>query len=169
MKTVSIVLLSLTAVSSGATWYKGNTHTHSSNSDGSSSPSAVIQWYVGNGYNFLAVTDHNWFSPQEAFGLATTYNTPSFLLLTGEEVTDFASDPDPNKRGAIHILGLNINQRVFTAPPGTPAAEVVRTDTAAIRAARGIPIYAHPVKDQGFATHLRCSCAPLFRLQWLQS
>ena len=40
-------------------WYKGNTHTHTLNSDGDSTPDAVVQWYREHGYQFLVLTDHN--------------------------------------------------------------------------------------------------------------
>ena len=40
-------------------WYKGNLHTHSFWSDGDDFPEAITQWYVDNGYGFLAISDHN--------------------------------------------------------------------------------------------------------------
>ena len=40
-------------------WYKGNTHTHTLNSDGDSTPDEVVRWYREHGYNFLVLTDHN--------------------------------------------------------------------------------------------------------------
>lgn len=40
-------------------WYKGNTHTHTLNTDGDSPPDAVVKWYAGHGYNFLVLTDHD--------------------------------------------------------------------------------------------------------------
>src|SRR5262245_1668071 len=32
------------------TWYKGNTHTHTLNSDGDSTPDEVVRWYRSHGY-----------------------------------------------------------------------------------------------------------------------
>ncbi len=40
-------------------WFKGNLHTHSWFSDGDSPPEMVAAWYKENGYDFLAMTDHN--------------------------------------------------------------------------------------------------------------
>ncbi len=40
-------------------WYKGNTHTHTINSDGDSPPDEVARWYREHGYQFLVLTDHN--------------------------------------------------------------------------------------------------------------
>jgi hypothetical protein len=41
------------------TWWRGNTHTHTLWSDGDDFPEAVADWYKRNGYQFLAITDHN--------------------------------------------------------------------------------------------------------------
>ena len=43
-------------------WYKGNLHTHTINSDGDTSPDAVARWYKEHRYQFLALTDHNYFT-----------------------------------------------------------------------------------------------------------
>ncbi len=40
-------------------WVKGNLHTHTFWSDGDEFPESVVQWYKENGYDFLALTDHN--------------------------------------------------------------------------------------------------------------
>src|SRR4051812_14424358 len=45
---------------------RGNIHTHSRNSDGDSQPEAVYEWYRDHGYNFLGLSDHNFFTdPRE--------------------------------------------------------------------------------------------------------
>src|SRR5262245_35808890 len=41
-------------------WYKGNTHTHTVNSDGDSTPVEVVRWYREHDYNFLVLSDHNY-------------------------------------------------------------------------------------------------------------
>ncbi len=40
-------------------WYKGNTHTHSLWSDGNDFPEMIVDWYKDQGYDFLALSDHN--------------------------------------------------------------------------------------------------------------
>ena len=40
-------------------WYKGNLHTHSLWSDGDDYPEMVADWYKRQGYQFLAISDHN--------------------------------------------------------------------------------------------------------------
>jgi hypothetical protein len=42
-----------------ARWLKGNLHTHSLWSDGNDFPEMIAQWYRDQGYNFLALSDHN--------------------------------------------------------------------------------------------------------------
>jgi hypothetical protein len=40
-------------------WFKGNTHTHSLWSDGNDFPEMIAAWYKDQGYDFLALSDHN--------------------------------------------------------------------------------------------------------------
>ena len=40
-------------------WFKGNLHTHSFWSDGDEYPEMIIHWYKSNGYDFIALSDHN--------------------------------------------------------------------------------------------------------------
>ncbi len=42
-----------------ARWWKGNLHTHSLWSDGDEFPEMIALWYKTNGYQFLALSDHN--------------------------------------------------------------------------------------------------------------
>lgn len=60
-------MLFLTAFLAGCTeketnnrkWYKGNLHTHSYWSDGDEFPEMIMDWYKTQGYNFIALSDHN--------------------------------------------------------------------------------------------------------------
>lgn len=40
-------------------WYKGNLHTHSYWSDGDEFPEMIMDWYKNEGYDFVALSDHN--------------------------------------------------------------------------------------------------------------
>ena len=40
-------------------WYRANLHTHTTNSDGQWPPRQVAEHYRRNGYQVLALTDHN--------------------------------------------------------------------------------------------------------------
>ena len=46
-------------------WFKGNLHTHTFWSDGDAPPEITIDWYKNNGYDFLALSDHNILSISE--------------------------------------------------------------------------------------------------------
>jgi hypothetical protein len=117
-------------------WYKGNTHTHTLNSDGDSHPDDVVKWYRAHGYQFVVLTDHNVITSVD--GLNALHGLDNrFLVIRGEEVTDrFESRP-------LHINGLNLSTLV--APQGGPSAvDVVQRNVDAIRAAGGVPHINHP-------------------------
>jgi hypothetical protein len=46
-------------------WYKGNLHTHTYWSDGDEFPEMVLDWYKSNGYDFVALSDHNTLAREE--------------------------------------------------------------------------------------------------------
>src|SRR6476659_1988485 len=96
-------------------WYKGNTHTHTLNSDGDSTPDEVVRWYRENGYNFLVLSDHNFLTSVE--GLNALHGADEkFLVIPGEEVTDrFAEKP-------LHLNGLNL-PRLVTPQGGSSVAD----------------------------------------------
>jgi hypothetical protein len=117
-------------------WYKGNTHTHTLNSDGDSTPDDVVRWYREHGYQFLVLTDHNFLTSVD--GLNALHGADEqFLVVKGEEVSDRAGDKP------LHINGLDVNAVV---PPqgGASVVEVLQRNVDAIRRARGIPHINHP-------------------------
>jgi hypothetical protein len=119
-----------------AKWYKGNTHTHTLNSDGDTAPDEVARWYREHGYHFLFLTDHNFLTSVDGLN-ALMGADERFLIIPGEEVTDrFNGVP-------IHINGLAVTRLV---PPqgGTSVSDVIQRDVNAIRAASGLPHLNHP-------------------------
>lgn len=54
---------------SDLTWYKGNLHTHTYWSDGDEFPEMVLDWYKSNGYDFVALSDHNTMAQDEKWKL----------------------------------------------------------------------------------------------------
>src|SRR5262245_30572740 len=117
-------------------WYKGNTHTHTLNSDGDSTPDDVVRWYREHGYQFLVLTDHNFLTSVD--GLNALHGADEqFLVIKGEEVSDRAGDKP------IHINGLDLSTLV---PPqgGSSLVDVVQRNVDAIRKARGVPSINHP-------------------------
>lgn len=117
-------------------WYKGNTHTHTINSDGDSTPDDVVRWYREHDYQFLVLTDHNVLTSVDALN-ALHGADEQFLVLKGEEVTEGFGGK------SLHVNGLDVNARV---PPqgGTSIVEVLQRNVDAIRQANGIPHINHP-------------------------
>ncbi len=117
-------------------WYKGNTHTHTINSDGDTAPDEVVRWYREHGYQFLVLSDHNFLTEVE--GLNSIFAAKDkFLLLKGEEVTDrFEGKP-------IHLNGLNIRE-VVEPQHGSSVVETVQNNVDAIRRVGGVPHVNHP-------------------------
>jgi len=117
-------------------WYKGNTHAHTLESDGDSTPDEVTRWYKEHGYQFLVLSDHNVLVPTAA--LARVHGEPErFLLVPGEEVTD-AFEKKP-----LHVNGLNVAQLV-EPQHGTSVLDTLQRNVDAIRDARGVPHVNHP-------------------------
>ncbi|MCM3869083.1 MAG: CehA/McbA family metallohydrolase [Pyrinomonadaceae bacterium] len=117
-------------------WYKGNTHTHTLNSDGDSTPDEVVRWYRENGYNFLVLTDHNFVTSVDGLN-ALHAADEKFIVIKGEEVTDkFGSKP-------IHVNGLNVERKV-EPQGGNSVVEVLQRNVDAVRAVSGVPHINHP-------------------------
>lgn len=120
----------------GLRWYKGNTHTHTLNSDGDSTPDDVVRWYREHGYQFLVLTDHNFLTSVD--GLQALHGADEkFLVIRGEEVTETLDDK------ALHINGLDI-ERVVPPQGGTSVVDVLQRNVDAIRRERGVPHINHP-------------------------
>lgn len=117
-------------------WFKGNTHAHSLNSDGDSTPDDVVRWYREQRYHFLFLTDHNIVTPVE--GLNDVFAVPErFLVVRGEEVTDEAA----GKPVHLNMLG---GERVVPPQGGESVAEALRRNVAAITGAGGVISINHP-------------------------
>ncbi len=117
-------------------WYKGNTHTHTLNSDGDSTPEEVVRWYREHGYQFLVLTDHNFLTSVDALN-ALHGADERFLVIKGEEVTDkFADKP-------LHLNGLDVSELVMPQK-GTSVVDTLQRNVNAIRKVQGIPHINHP-------------------------
>ncbi len=118
----------------GCSWFKGNTHAHTTESDGDSSPEYVARWYKDHGYDFLILSDHNTLTDP---GILAHLMDEGFLLVPGEEVTASFEDR------AVHVNGLNLHDlvepRVETTLVGT-----VQANVDAVREKSGVPHINHP-------------------------
>jgi hypothetical protein len=104
-------------------WYKGNLHTHTTQSDGKRNPDQVCAWYQSHGYDFIAITDH-WVHTN-----GSLYTNRDWLTLTGSELDG----------PGYHMLTLGLRELPDAAlgeDPAMLAAEVVRLG--------GLPFFAHP-------------------------
>jgi hypothetical protein len=117
-------------------WFKGNTHTHTLNSDGDSTPDDVVGWYRQHGYHFLVLTDHNFLTSVE--GLNALHGADQqFLVLKGEEVTDSFGDKP------LHVNGLDV-ARLVRPQQGTSVVDVLQRNVDAVRKENGVPHINHP-------------------------
>lgn len=118
----------------GGRWFKGNTHSHTLESDGDSPPEEVARWYKGHGYAFLVLSDHNVFTdPARLAHLADS----TFLLIPGEELTtSFQQRP-------VHVNGLNLPHVVPPRQDSTLVA-TIEANVDAVREVRGVPHINHP-------------------------
>ena len=114
-------------------WYKGNTHTHTTMSDGNETPEYVVNWYHEREYNFLVLTDHNKFVNPDSVKLPDNVRE-DFILIPGEEVTQY-----------IHTTGLNINGYVHSVYNKSDSkTKAIQSQVDSILHASGIPILNHP-------------------------
>ncbi|HET7710568.1 MAG TPA: CehA/McbA family metallohydrolase [Thermoanaerobaculia bacterium] len=134
MRRLVAVLLLLLLTRGGAAdeakpqWFRGNTHTHTDQSDGDSPPADVVRWYREHGYHFLVITDHDKVTVTEGHGL---------LLIPGEEVTDRL----PKKPLHVNAIGL---RTVVKPQGGSTPAMVMQRNVDAVREAGGLAQINHP-------------------------
>lgn len=127
-------------------WYKGNTHTHTINSDGDSSPDEVVRWYKEHRYDFVVITDHNFNTPVD--GLNAVYAAKErFLVVAGEEVTDnyesFLPGGKQEKYAAIHMNAINSHETIG-AQGGNSVLDVLQRNIDAINAQHAVVHLNHP-------------------------
>jgi hypothetical protein len=135
-------------------WYRGNTHTHTINSDGDSAPDVVTRWYREHGYQFLFITDHEYLTdPSPLNGVFGAKER--FLLLPGQEITQWGEDP---KRSSAHVNALFTHEVIFPvgarkctgfgcgaiAPKEMPLETTFNTNISEILALGGIAQVNHP-------------------------
>ena len=77
-------------------WFRGNLHCHTTMSDGKVEPSKAIAHYKSNGYDFLAITDHQLFTDFSMLG------DENFMVIPAVELS---VDEDVRLRGE-HLLGI---------------------------------------------------------------
>lgn len=85
----------------GGNWYKGNLHTHTTNSDGSLPPEDTVKQYKDAGYHFLSITDHCHLTKvKENYGM---------LLIPGEELHCGTTEVNTN----FHLVGIDLKEEIL--------------------------------------------------------
>ena len=96
----------------GYTWLKGNLHSHTTNSDGKAAPQERLDGYVGQGYDFLCLSDHH------KITFVDTVQAPSdFVLIQGAEL--HPDNPFGGQRH--HFLCLHIHEDMDAEKMPPPA------------------------------------------------
>ena len=67
-------------------WYRGNLHTHSTASDGRTTPAEVCAFYSARGYDFISLTDHFLERYQFPITDTTPYRSEGFTTILGAEL-----------------------------------------------------------------------------------
>ena len=120
-------------------WYRGNLHTHTTESDGDEEPEKVAAWYREHGYDFLVLSDHNHLTLLD-YGNGRDGSLGP-LMIPGEEVT-IPMDGDKTKI-PVHLGAIGIN-RLVEPIDACDVATTLQANIDAIRDAGGISCINHP-------------------------
>ena len=118
-------------------WYKGNIHTHTTESDGDEDPHKVASWYRRHGYDFLVLSDHNHLTLLDYGTGRRRFRKP--LMVPGEEVSVRIDGGDT----PIHVNGVGISRVVEPVDAGD-VVSTLQANVDAIVAAGGIASINHP-------------------------
>jgi hypothetical protein len=125
-----------------ASWFKGIVHAHANwgvPQLPTTSPDVVVRWYREHNYNFVSVTDLNYYTPTE--GLKALFDAPGrFLVVPGSEPSKSPVQPGDK---IVDTIGIGIGGPV-SEPTGDTVVTVLDSEAKAIRRAGGLPIAAHP-------------------------
>ncbi|MBC7255191.1 MAG: CehA/McbA family metallohydrolase [Chloroflexi bacterium] len=103
-------------------WFKGNLHTHTTQSDGELDPEEAIAWYRAHGYDFVAITDHWVYTRGRRIG-------QDFITLSGAELHG----------EGYHLLALGL-----ISLPDRSLADDPQATVRAVCARGGLAFFAHP-------------------------
>ena len=103
---------SLLPFNSTGPWYKGNLHTHTTQSDGKLTPAENMRWHAEHGYHFVAITDHNVLTQPNKF-LAQ----PPLLAIPSVEVSAWREPVE------YHVLCIGVSE--VPAPVGCDPQEAI--------------------------------------------
>src|SRR3954467_4600569 len=114
MRLIVLLLLAAVSVANGQTkWFRGNTHTHTLNSDGDSPPDSAARWYRDHDYQLLFITDHE--KQTDPAPLNQIFGVPGkFMLIVGQEITQRVVDSTHYKAlRQAHVNSLGARELVM--------------------------------------------------------
>lgn len=79
-------------------WYKGNLHSHTTNSDGHLTPAQAVALFRQYGYSFLCLSEHDYYTD-----LRAELDREDFILLPGVEASSWLVQP-PKDPAALQEL-----------------------------------------------------------------
>ena len=120
-----------------AKWFKGNIHTHTTESDGDAEPEVVVRWYRRHGYDFLVLSDHNHLTLLDYSAGKRRFKRP--LMIPGEEV----SAQIKGGTVPVHINGIGIS-RVIEPVDAGEVLPTIQAIVDGILEAGGIASINHP-------------------------
>lgn len=115
-------------------WYSGDTHSHTTYSDGHNTTAEMAQADVALGLNFAVLTDHNSVSGNSEFisaGQEYSNKPDAFLPIAGDEVTTHGT-PAGNMTGAGHFNVWEPNSSIDLNPTVNLSAADGRTTDASL-------------------------------------
>ena len=136
----------------GYFWLKGNLHSHTTTSDGRAAPQERLDGYVGQGYDFLCLSDHH-----KITRIETVQVPKDFVLIQGAELhpenpfggqkhhfvcLNFSEDMDAKKMPPQHVIDEVRRQggAVWLAHPHWSSINILR-DTFPLKGLAGIEVF----------------------------
>lgn len=102
-------MVNVEGFSKDGNWYKGNLHSHTTNSDGNYTPKEAVDQFKKQGYSFLCISDHNLYTDYR-----DEFNEEKFIILPGVEAAAVLFD-DKDRCIKVHhmngILGTSTMQK----------------------------------------------------------
>ena len=111
-------------------WHRGSLHCHTTESDGRLTPQQTVDWYAAQGYQFVAITDHN--RVTDPSGLTDH----GLCLIPSTELTAQGGELG----ASYHLLGINLPLNATLPTTDTPGVDSV----AYLREAGATAFIAHP-------------------------
>ena len=92
-------------------WYKGNLHSHTTNSDGKLNPEEAVKLYKSYGYHFMCLSEHDVYTD-----LREQFDCEDFILLPGVEASAWLlNKEETGLKKTHHIHGILGNEAMQKA------------------------------------------------------